>query len=841
MISQGLLAEQNGFVELFGKQRTSFFVSKGNMVKQYNKTKFEIIMVIAFLSIFIGKALIVHAGTASLSWNANSEGDLAGYKIYYGTAPGSYGVPINVGKQTSYTITGLSNNTYYFAVTAYDTSMNESGFSSEVPFEVLNSDVSPPVLSDMAVGDISSTEATITWSTDKNATSRVEYGITSSYGSFSQTNTVLTASHNRPLSNLAPSTTYNYRVISIDVAGNTAISGNFTFTTASAVDTIAPALSAITSSSVSSTSAIITWSTNEGATSRVEYGATTSYGSFSQTSITFTSRHGRSLDDLAPSTTYNYRVISADTAGNIAKSGNFTFTTTAAFDSQSLINNLAVASGKPYEVIQNGLSNGALAYIDRTYTFGSIPAFLDGATYIKTANEDSVSSDSAFLRFDASEDVTIYIAHDDRISVKPSWLSAFVDTGDDILEDWRVHSLFKKTFSAGPVSLGGNGEIDWRMYVVIIDAAETGSTDTSPPVLSNINVSNITQSGAVVTWNTNEGATSKVNFGLTTGYGASSQLGTSLVTSHRRVLFNLSPSTTYHYRVISTDVAGNKVISGNFIFSTASNPDVTSPLISLISATNVTANSARISWGSDEPATSQVEFGLTSAYGKTTTLNQTLSMSHQQTLIQLQPDTLYHYRVKSIDAIGNISVSNDMTFLSAEGNGTNAAPPEEVLNFTALGKNRQIVLSWENPLDFDFAGVRILYRTDRFPVDVNDGELLGDYSGNPGEPMVATHLGMKNGITYYYLAASYDGDGNFESTTFVSAISGFQSTGDRSDEGSSTAGGGGCGMIRPGGGSPPGPGQAAEMMAMLGFFFFIWAKKGLKYYKFDASSEKIAH
>ena len=71
--------------------------------------------------------------TATLAWNSNSESDLAGYKVYVGTSSGRYGSPIDVGKVTSYTMANLNvGNTYYFVVTAYDTSGNESLHSAEV-------------------------------------------------------------------------------------------------------------------------------------------------------------------------------------------------------------------------------------------------------------------------------------------------------------------------------------------------------------------------------------------------------------------------------------------------------------------------------------------------------------------------------------------------------------------------------------------------------------------------------------------------------------------------------------------------------------------------------------
>jgi len=69
----------------------------------------------------------------SISWNDNAESDLAGYKVYYGTAPHTYRNTLDVGPFTSAVIDGLSSGTtYYFAVTAYDTSGNESADSQEI-------------------------------------------------------------------------------------------------------------------------------------------------------------------------------------------------------------------------------------------------------------------------------------------------------------------------------------------------------------------------------------------------------------------------------------------------------------------------------------------------------------------------------------------------------------------------------------------------------------------------------------------------------------------------------------------------------------------------------------
>jgi fibronectin type 3 domain-containing protein len=75
------------------------------------------------------------AGTATLTWNANAESDVAGYKVYQGTGSGTYGAPLSTLPKTatSFTATGLQNGTtYFFVITAYDTAGNESTYSNEV-------------------------------------------------------------------------------------------------------------------------------------------------------------------------------------------------------------------------------------------------------------------------------------------------------------------------------------------------------------------------------------------------------------------------------------------------------------------------------------------------------------------------------------------------------------------------------------------------------------------------------------------------------------------------------------------------------------------------------------
>src|SRR5262245_55847390 len=75
--------------------------------------------------------------SASLAWTANTEGDLQGYRVYYGSSSGSYfqqtGGGVDAGQATQFVVNGLvAGQTYYFALSAYDSAGNESALSNEV-------------------------------------------------------------------------------------------------------------------------------------------------------------------------------------------------------------------------------------------------------------------------------------------------------------------------------------------------------------------------------------------------------------------------------------------------------------------------------------------------------------------------------------------------------------------------------------------------------------------------------------------------------------------------------------------------------------------------------------
>ena len=95
----------------------------------------------------------------------------------------------------------------------------------------------------------------------------------------------------------------------------------------------------------------------------------------------------------------------------------------------------------------------------------------------------------------------------------------------------------------------------------------SGPPDTTPPVISAESASNITASAATITWTTDEVSNSLVEYGLTTSYGSTASDANNVI-SHSITLSNLSANTIYHYRVKSTDAAGNTGVSVDHSFQT---------------------------------------------------------------------------------------------------------------------------------------------------------------------------------------------------------------------------------------------------------------------------------
>jgi len=122
-----------------------------------------------------------------------------------------------------------------------------------------------------------------------------------------------------------------------------------------------------------------------------------------------------------------------------------------------------------------------------------------------------------------------------------------------------------------------------------------------------------------------------------------------------------SANGSHALRAVARDAAAHSTTSATVTVVVANAGDTTPPTLSSITAT-AASDSATVAWTTSELADSQVEYGLTTAYGSSTTRNATLVTSHSVAVSGLQASTLYHYRVHSSDAASNASISADQTF-----------------------------------------------------------------------------------------------------------------------------------------------------------------------------------
>ena len=94
--------------------------------------------------------------------------------------------------------------------------------------------------------------------------------------------------------------------------------------------------------------------------------------------------------------------------------------------------------------------------------------------------------------------------------------------------------------------------------------------------------------------------------------------------------------------------------------------DVIAPTITNVEATSVTETGAFITWTTDEPASSEVEYSQAAGHPALPVTKTALVVNHSITLSDLFPDTEYKYRVKSRDSSGNEAISDYYTFITAE-------------------------------------------------------------------------------------------------------------------------------------------------------------------------------
>lgn len=205
--------------------------------------------------------------------------------------------------------------------------------------------------------------------------------------------------------------------------------------------------------------------------------------------------------------------------------------------------------------------------------------------------------------------------------------------------------------AAGRVGLrGDNADLKFEDFVVTSLAA------SSAPTFSGVGSTNVQTASADIVWETDIPADSQVEWGPTSAFGSLTPLAATKVLKHVVRLANLKAGTRYYYRVRSNGAVEKAVHA--FTTKVASSGDTTPPVVLSAGSTNVTATSADVVWTTNEAATSQVEYGLTSSYGTYSTHFTTLLTSHKVKVYGLRPGTKYYYRLRGRDAAGNLRVDS---------------------------------------------------------------------------------------------------------------------------------------------------------------------------------------
>ncbi|MEJ5309857.1 MAG: right-handed parallel beta-helix repeat-containing protein [Anaerolineae bacterium] len=266
-----------------------------------------------------------------------------------------------------------------------------------------------------------------------------------------------------------------------------------------------------------------------------------------------------------------------------------------------------------------------------------------------------------------------------------------------------------------------------------IGADETGGTDAVVPVRFAGAPSGTLPRGTTQTTlslSTNEAATCR--YATTAGVAYESMPFTFATTgglTHAQLVTGLVGGQTYTYYVRCRDGAGNTNNDDYAITFDVFSSDTIPPVISNVRAINVTPYSAEIAWDTNEPCTSQVEYGLGPEYGTLTVLSTTRVLSHSMLLLGLDPETTYHFRVRSKDVAYNETVSGNYTFTTAA-----------LGNFRYVNKNHPQA-SDSNPGTIDLPWKTIQHAADVaqpgdtiivYPGDYNERVQIWTEGGTPG-------------------------------------------------------------------------------------------------------------
>lgn len=438
------------------------------------------------------------------------------YEIYHSTDGSTFSQESTV-TGISYVDTSLSQTTHYYKVRACDSANNCGAFTEISSLYPDGKFTTPPSLSSgPTVSDITTKQAKISWGTNRAGDSKISYGKSSGdYFTEEPSNPIQTTDHTINLTNLSPGTTYHYKAKWTDEDGNTGESDEKSFTTDPA-----PTVKNVEISEVGISSAYINFTVTGASKVKVFYGESTSFGGIKEISTSKSeSTYSIQLTGLLDGTKYFYKINGFDSEDDEYEGTTLDFET--------------LPRPKVSEVRLQQVGGTAQPTVLVTWNTNTPVSSI--VTYYPTGDTGS-----------SRDEVNVAL----KTGLHRMILSGLLPN--------TPYSLIVK----GRDRVGNEAISDVQSF--------TTATDTRPPQISNLKVEgamipNSSDQGQgqtsqlVVSWDTDEAATSQVEFGEGTGssYAQKTQEDSNLTFNHLVVISNLSPSKVYHLRTLSKDSVGN--------------------------------------------------------------------------------------------------------------------------------------------------------------------------------------------------------------------------------------------------------------------------------------------
>ncbi|HJR59544.1 MAG TPA: PIG-L family deacetylase [Vicinamibacterales bacterium] len=182
-----------------------------------------------------------------------------------------------------------------------------------------------------------------------------------------------------------------------------------------------------------------------------------------------------------------------------------------------------------------------------------------------------------------------------------------------------------------------------------------------PPAISSVSVVP-GDNWATVSWQTNEPSTTVVDYGLTQSLELGTRTEPGLVTAHVIHVTGLTAQTTYHLQLRSVDADGGASSVPGLTFTTT--PAFPLAIANVQVATR--DNSATISWQTNKPTSGSVTYGSSPALELGTVSNASVNTTHALTLTALNPGTQYFYRITGTDGSGVSAQSDVLVFTTQQ-------------------------------------------------------------------------------------------------------------------------------------------------------------------------------